>query len=119
PLLDIHVCYGEEARRTTLAARERLLAILDMAGYHGYIRWSLPQLTPGLSVHYGGTVRMHSSPIYGMLDSWNRLHAVGNVAVVDASSFTTGVEKNPVLTSMALALRAGTRLAGDLKRGGW
>jgi choline dehydrogenase-like flavoprotein len=119
PRLDIHICYGEEARGPTLAARERLLAILESAGYHGAIRWSLPQLTPGQSVHYGGTVRMHSSPKHGMLDSSNRLHAVGNVVVADASCFTTGVEKNPVLTSMALALRAGTRLASDLKRGGW
>lgn len=119
PLLDIHHCYGDEARRTTLAARDRLLAILEAAGYHGSIRWSLPQLTPGLSVHYGGTVRMHSSPQYGMLNGWNRLHAVANVVVADASSFTTAVEKNPVLTSMALAFRSGTRLASDLKRGGW
>jgi choline dehydrogenase-like flavoprotein len=119
PLLDLHIGYDEETRRPTVSARERLLAILESAGYRGSIRWSLPQLTPGSSVHYGGTVRMHSSPEYGMLDGWNRLRSVDNVVVADASCFTTGVEKNPVLTSMALALRAGRRLAGDLKRGGW
>jgi choline dehydrogenase-like flavoprotein len=116
PCLDLHIRYGEEVRRTTVAARDRLITILGSAGYHGTVRWSLPQLTPGSSVHYGGTVRMHSSPKYGMLDGWNRLHAVGNVVVADASCFTTGVEKNPTLTVMALALRAGTRLAEDLKQ---
>ena len=58
---------------------------------------------------------MHSSPNYGMLNAWNRLHAIDNVAVVDASCFTTGVEKNPTLTALALAARAGGRLARDLK----
>jgi choline dehydrogenase-like flavoprotein len=50
-----------------------------------------------------------------MLDAWSRMHAVPNVAVVDSSAFTTGPEKNPVLTSMALAARAGDRLGKDLR----
>jgi choline dehydrogenase-like flavoprotein len=37
--------------------------------------------------------------------------------VVDSSAFTTGPEKNPVLTAMALAARAGRRLADELKAG--
>jgi choline dehydrogenase-like flavoprotein len=74
-------------------------------------------LRPGRSAHYGGAARMHVSPKYGVLDEWNRLHEVNNVAVVDASSFTTGVEKNPTLTVMALAARAVDRLAYDLKSG--
>jgi len=72
---------------------------------------------PGSSVHYGGSVRMHSDPEFGVLDGWNRVHDVANVAVVDSSSFTTGAEKNPTLTAMALALRAAERLADDLGRG--
>jgi choline dehydrogenase-like flavoprotein len=42
------------------------------------------------------------------------LHAVPNVVVADASAFTTGVEKNPTLTAMALATRAADGLARDL-----
>jgi choline dehydrogenase-like flavoprotein len=45
------------------------------------------------------------------------MHAVPNVAVCDSSVFTTTPEKNPVLTSMALAARAANRLAADLKSG--
>ena len=60
---------------------------------------------------------MHSDPTFGVLDGWNRVHDVANVAVVDSSSFTTGPEKNPTLTAMALALRAAERLADDLGRG--
>jgi choline dehydrogenase-like flavoprotein len=115
PVLDLHIRFDADVPRTMAAARDRLLAILDAAGYPGRIRGSLPALVPGASVHYGGTVRMHSSPRHGMLNAWNRLHSVENVVVADASCFTTGVEKNPVLTAMALAARAAERLAADLK----
>jgi choline dehydrogenase-like flavoprotein len=115
PLLDLHICYGDDVHRTVLKSRERLMAILESAGHHATIRDALTTLTPGSSVHYGGTARMHASPQYGVLDAWNRLHAVSNTVVVDASSFTTGVEKNPTLTVMALAARAAARLAADLK----
>jgi choline dehydrogenase-like flavoprotein len=60
---------------------------------------------------------MHHSPRYGMADAWNRLHAVPNVIIADASSFTTGPEKNPTPTAMAIAARAADRLADDLKTG--
>ena len=49
---------------------------------------------------------MHDDPAFGVLDRWNRIHDVPNVAVVDASCFTTGAGKNPTLTAMALASRA-------------
>lgn len=57
---------------------------------------------------------MHSTPELGMVDSLNRLHAVPNVVVCDSSCFTTGPEKNPTLTAMAIAARAGHLLAKDL-----
>jgi choline dehydrogenase-like flavoprotein len=60
---------------------------------------------------------MHASPRHGLLDGFNRMHEVRNVAVCDASSFTTGCEKNPTLTVMALAARAADRLAEDLRGG--
>jgi choline dehydrogenase-like flavoprotein len=58
---------------------------------------------------------MHQSKQFGMLDGWNRLHAAPNVLVVDTSSFTTGPEKNPTLTSMAIASRACLHLAEELR----
>jgi choline dehydrogenase-like flavoprotein len=114
PTLDLHIRFDEAAQRNIIAARDRLLAIFRAAGVNGRVREALPRLVPGSSVHYGGTVRMHDAPQYGMLDRWNRLHAAPNVAVVDAAAFTTGVEKNPTLTAMALASRAGQQIARDL-----
>lgn len=114
PTLDLHIQYQDEVGRAVTTAQERLLAILEEAGYRCTLRDHVLK-PPGASVHYAGTVRMHRSSYYGMLDGWNRLHAVENVVVADASCFTTGVEKNPTLTAMALAARAGHRLAEDLK----
>lgn len=105
PLLDLHLCYSDDVFCTVVKARERLMAILDSAGHQATVRDALTALTPESSVHYGGTVRMHASPRYG----------VPNTVVVDASCFTTGVEKNPTPTVMALAARAAARLAADLK----
>jgi choline dehydrogenase-like flavoprotein len=71
-------------------------------------------MSPGSSVHYAGTVRMHDDPRVGVLDRWNRMHVAPNVLVTDMSCFTTSPEKNPTLTAMALSARAAERLAQDL-----
>jgi choline dehydrogenase-like flavoprotein len=116
PILDICIRYDKEVIDNIVAARQRLLALMGDAGYHCTLREVVPQLMPGTSVHYGGTVRMHSSHKLGVTDAWNRLYNVPNVSVADASCFTTNSEKNPTLTAMALAARAAHRIADDLKR---
>ncbi len=115
PVPAVHLEHSEDERRNALAATERLVQILESSGAVGGVRRSPPELAVGSSVHYGGTARMHASPRYGMADGWGRLHAVRNLAIADASSFTTGPEKNPTLTVMALAARAAERLARDLR----
>jgi len=115
PVLDIRIQYSDDVTRTIAATHARLGAILEQAGLHYTLDCPLERLVPGSSAHYAGAARMHASPEYGVLDGWNRIHEVDNVAVVDASSFTTAVEKNPTLTAMALAARAADRLADDLR----
>jgi choline dehydrogenase-like flavoprotein len=117
PLLDICMRFDEEVTRNVVQAREHFIGLLGEAGYPAKIAETPTTLTPGNSVHYGGTIRMHRSPDHGMVDEWNRLFAVPNVIVGDASCFTTGPEKNPTLTAMALAARAADRLADNLKTG--
>jgi choline dehydrogenase-like flavoprotein len=114
--LVLHVAHPPEARTALERARDDAIDTLQRAGLAPRLRiWHVEPA--GESKHYGGTCRMHASPRFGMLDGWNRLHAVPNVAVVDSAAFTTGPEKNPVLTAMALAARAGRRLAEDIKAG--
>jgi choline dehydrogenase-like flavoprotein len=117
PDLDIHISYDADVRQTIASAKARMGAIMATAGYDSSIDGDTPLSAPGASAHYGGTVRMHASPQYGLLNAWNRLHHADNVSVVDASAFTTGPEKNPTLTAMALATRAMERLAEDLRSG--
>lgn len=111
PILDIHLKFAPNELANMVDARQHFLDLMAEAGFPGTIPGVEPQLHPGTAVHYGGVVRMHANPRYGMLDEWNRLHAVSNVYVTDASSFTTGSEKNPTLTAMALSARAAHHLA--------
>jgi len=117
PALDICIHFEENAIKNMADSRTHWLSLLDEAGYKGKVHQEEPRLIPGESVHYGGPVRMHNSPKYGVLDRWNRLHDAPNVIVGDAAAFTTGCEKNPTLTAMALAARAAHKLAADLKTG--
>jgi len=105
-----------EARTALDQARDDVLESLTRVGLEPRARiWNVE--APGNSVHYGGTCRMHASPRYGVVDAWSRVHDVPNVAVADSSVFTTGPEKNPVLTAMVLGARAADRLAQELRSG--
>jgi choline dehydrogenase-like flavoprotein len=114
--LELHIRHPAETLPPLEEARDHLLNLLAAAGCEPKIRvWKVEEA--GNSNHYGGSCRMHASAELGMLNSWSRLHAVANVAVADSSAFTTTPEKNPVLTSMALAARAAHRLAEEIKSG--
>jgi choline dehydrogenase-like flavoprotein len=115
--LGISMRYDAHARRTLDDAVVRVVELFATAGVVASVVEPLHELMPGTSVHYGGAVRMHRSPQFGVLDGWNRMHDVPNVAVTDASSFTTGPEKNPTLTAMAISARAADGLAADLRSG--
>jgi choline dehydrogenase-like flavoprotein len=115
--VDIAITYDEQARHNIDAARERVTEVFAAAGADVEPVAPFHELHPGSSIHFGGTVRMHDDPHYGMSDGTARLHAVRNVAVCDLSAFTTGPEKNPTLTSMAIAARAADHLAADLRDG--
>ena len=115
PALEVHISFDENVLHNMVKAREHLVQLMQDAGYRGIIREIVPTLFPGTAKHYGGAARMHASPRFGVTDGFNRLHDIPNVQVVDASCFTTGAEKNPTLTVMALAARSADRLARDLR----
>jgi choline dehydrogenase-like flavoprotein len=113
----LHLRYDDATLKNMRAARERVREVLAAGGVRSEVPGPFHELTPGQSVHWAGTVRMHDDPQFGVLDRWNRMYDVANVAVVDPSCFTTGPEKNPTLTAMAIAARAAVRLASDLTDG--
>ncbi len=116
PEVDVRMQFDQAALDNVVRARLILRDLLATGGYPATLRPSPTVLTPGESVHYGGTIRMHESSRYGVVDGWNRVYDAPNVLVCDASCFTTGSEKNPTLTLMAIAARAADRLAHDLKQ---
>ena len=114
----VKLCISQppEARQALEKAREDVETVLRTGGFAPSVRtWHVEPA--GESKHYGGTCRMHASPQFGMINRYSRLHEAPNVAVADSAAFTTGPEKNPVLTAMALATRAANYLIQDLKAG--
>lgn len=114
--LTLNVRHPPAAARALEQARDELLELLREGGYEPRVSvWHVEAV--GNSNHYGGSCRMHASPRFGMLDAFSRLHDVSNVVVADSAAFTTGPEKNPVLTAMALSARASDRLAHEIQSG--
>jgi choline dehydrogenase-like flavoprotein len=106
--------YPSKAVRVLEDARDELVDILERAGLGPSVEVFRVE-PPGTSVHYGGTCRMHATPELGVVDARCRVFGARNVVVADSAVFTTGPEKNPVLTAMALAARAARALADDLR----
>jgi choline dehydrogenase-like flavoprotein len=115
PALDVCIRYSDAEVENVVGARQHLMNLMEDAGCRAIIGPVVPTLFPGTIAHYGGTARMHAKPEYGVVDGWNRVYGAPNVLVCDAACFTTACEKNPTLTVMAIAARAATRLAHDLK----
>jgi choline dehydrogenase-like flavoprotein len=114
--IKLHMHHPPESVTALEESRDQVLGVLDRAGLRPRLsHWHIEDV--GVAHHYGGSCRMHRSPKFGMLDGQSRLHAVQNVVVADSAAFTTGPEKNPVLTAMTLSARASDRLAADLKSG--
>lgn len=114
--LDYALRYPTRAVEELELARDELLATFQSCGWSPDVEVFHVE-PPGTSVHYGGTCRMHASPRHGVVDDRCRVFGAPNVVVADSAVFTTGPEKNPVLTAMALAARASDLLARDLREG--
>ena len=110
PLLRISTHQDQDDLETLNEGRHAAEELLERAGWQ-FTPKSLAIEPPGTSVHFGGTVRMHEDPKYGVLNAVNAMHEIPNIFVIDASCFTTCVEKNPTLTAMAIAMRAADLLS--------
>jgi len=114
--LALHIRHPSESIDLLNETRDDIVEILSRAGLAPRVAiWKIEP--PGNAKHFAGTCRMHASPRFGMLNGLGRIHAVPNVVVADSAAFTTGPEKNPVLTAMALSARASHLLAADLRAG--
>ena len=117
PLMHIDVTFGDNEMRMVRHMHEVADEILHTAGAEMVPARPDEHDRPGAAIHEHGTVRMGDDPARSVLNRFNRMHEVDNVLVVDGSSFTSASEKNPTLTILALAWRAGDYLAEELRSG--
>jgi len=115
PRVGLRIRYSDADVATLSAAQANFQSIFADAGYPVKVMPEAWMPRPGSSVHFAGCVRMHENPAFGVLDRWGAIHGTPNVVVADLGAFTTNPEKNPTLTSMALAARAVRHLAEGLR----
>jgi choline dehydrogenase-like flavoprotein len=117
PISRIAYTTGENERRMSIDMYDTMSEILHAAKAE-IIPFEQGRLEPnGSAIHEHGTCRMGSDPKRSALNSFNQMHDVKNIFVVDGSAFTTASEKNPTLTILALSWRATDYLAAEISRG--
>ncbi|HEV8600636.1 MAG TPA: GMC family oxidoreductase [Gemmatimonadales bacterium] len=94
---------------------DRSKEIADAAGAQKV--WNFPVQVSGGTAHLLGTCRMGKDPKTSVIDSDHRTHDVPNLFLCDGSSMVTSGRGQPTMTIMALAFRAGERIADLAKRG--
>lgn len=100
-----------ETLRTAAFIAERAQEWLRASG--AAHTWSNPMpLALHAGQHQAGTCRMGENEHTSVVDPWGRVHGHDNLYVMDASVHVTNGSVNPVLTVLALALRASEHLAG-------
>ncbi|HEX7023273.1 MAG TPA: GMC family oxidoreductase [Gemmatimonadales bacterium] len=109
PLLEWR--WREEEQARLLRVRRAVTRELERAGA-GTIQVSDHSPLDPFVHHHVGATRMHRDPRFGVVDAGLRSHEAENLYVVGSSVFPSAGFANPTLTSVALALRLGDRLAG-------
>jgi choline dehydrogenase-like flavoprotein len=103
--------------QSVIRTQELVGQALERAGL-GRFHCELLDDTPPAATHGGyhhiGTTRMHDDPKQGVVDADCRVHGADNLYVAGSSVFPTGGYANPVLTTVALALRLGDCLKQKL-----
>lgn len=71
---------------------------------------------PGLIIHEVGTTRMGTNPKTSVVNSFEQMHEVDNVFIVDGGPFVSQADKNPTWTILALAWRTSDYIIEQLKQ---
>lgn len=94
----------------SLALLETQVFCLPQFGLRSYIAGSLEKWRVGHGAHHLGTTRMSASSRDGVVDAQCRIHGLANAYCAGSSVFPTAGMSNPMLTSLAVALRIADHL---------
>jgi len=117
PLMKIDVAFGDNERKMRKHMYDTCEEILHT------LRAEIVPIDreandpPGSAIHEHGTCRMGKDAKTSVLNSFNQMHEIANVFVVDGSAFPNASEKNPTLSIVALSWRATDYLAEELRAG--
>jgi choline dehydrogenase-like flavoprotein len=116
PVLRWHWRWSEQERAMGEHAKKTFTALIEAMG--GTVRSSKPALDPGGKViHEVGGALMGADAKTSVCNGWNQTWDVKNLFLSDGAPFASNADKNPTLTIMALAWRAGDYLVEQAKKG--
>jgi choline dehydrogenase-like flavoprotein len=116
PLLRFHFRFRENESAMASEILETCRRIVEVSG--GVCLESREGVRPQFNGEdVVGLARMGNDPRTSVVNRWNRTHDVKNLWILDGASFTSGTEKSPTLTVIALAMRAAQNIAEALRRG--
>lgn len=121
PVLRWHWKWSEHELRQVAHARKTFMELIHSMG--GTVR--TPESSNPLEyieaggkvIHEVGGAIMGDDAKRSVCNQWNQTWDVKNLFLCDGSSFASNADKNPTLTIMALAWRAGDHLVEEAKKG--
>jgi choline dehydrogenase-like flavoprotein len=116
PVLKLHMANAENESAMLKDVDESAMEMLEAAGGKNVRAREWPAV-PYWAAHEAGTTRMGADRRKSVLNGFQQAHDIGNLFVMDASSFTSNPPQNPTLTIMALCVRSCDYLMSELKRG--
>lgn len=121
PVARITRSFGQNERQLFALARPKLEAVFaPFKDFGGGVKSKITSSDARvdlISDHQFGTCRMGEDPRNSVVDAQCRLHDTPNVFVIDSSVFPTGLGVNPMITVVANALRVGTWIVDNARRG--
>lgn len=115
PKLRVHFHWAENELKMWEHAKHACAKLLRSSGGILESVADEPEI-PGFSQHETGTCRMGNDPKKFVTNRFGQTHDISNLYVCDASVFVNGTDKPPMLSILALSLRASEYLVDQLRR---
>jgi choline dehydrogenase-like flavoprotein len=112
PVAHVHVDEHTNDQALRTHAQGQMKNMFEAVGAKRVVNGPTPPATHNLC-----TARMSQRPEDGVTNQWGQSHEVKNLFISDGSALSTPGCANPTLTIVALALRQGEFIAGEMKAG--